>query len=298
MYNAETKDMIGKTDDLTNEEKGLFQSAVTFARDNDIDLEGQAVSKIIADEQVRLEEERQRLEEERKKEEERKRELQRQKDEEIRKLNNSIQVTLDGKGAIAKDSDAWRFSDVITFDLTFKNTTDKDVRGFKGTAIFNNLFGDNIKKLTVSYDEGVSANSEKYWEGMIEVNQFIDKDIELRDIDFMNLNFEFEMDMIIFSDGTTLTKNGHSAQTKNTQTTQTKDTQTKDTENPYEWASGVKEKFEATMLERGYVDSIDTLRYEQSHTSDNQGFYTVYGKLDGEEQYIVVVNVKTGWFHG
>ncbi len=124
MYNSETKDMVSKTDDLTKEEKVLFESAVTFAKENDVDLEGQAVSKIIADEKARLEEERQRLEEERKKEEERKREPQRQKEEEIKRLNDSIQVSLDGKGAIAKDSDAWRFSDVITFDLTFKNTTE------------------------------------------------------------------------------------------------------------------------------------------------------------------------------
>lgn len=67
---------------------------------------------------------------------------------------------------------------------------------------------------------------------------------------------------------------------------------------PYEWPPGVKEAFEADMVSREYVDSVDTIRYEKLQVHNNQGFYTVYGQMDGVEMYIVNVNVKTGDYHG
>ncbi|WP_160724808.1 cell division site-positioning protein MapZ family protein [Bacillus sp. USDA818B3_A] len=67
---------------------------------------------------------------------------------------------------------------------------------------------------------------------------------------------------------------------------------------PYTWASGVKEKFENAMLENGYADSIDTIVYKKLQVANNEGFYEVYANWDGEFRYIVVVNVKTGWYHG
>jgi len=73
---------------------------------------------------------------------------------------------------------------------------------------------------------------------------------------------------------------------------------TEKTYDPYEWAPGVKEAFEADMVNRQYVDSVDTLRYEKLQVYNNQGFYTVYGQIDGVEMYIVNVNVKTGDYHG
>lgn len=313
MYSSETKDIVSKTNDLTKEEKDLFQSAVTFAKDNDVDLDGKEVSKIILDEKKRLEDEKKRLEEERKKEEEKKKELQRKKEEEKQKLKDAIQITFYNKSVIPANSDAWQFSDVITFDFTFKNMTNKDIKGFKGLAIFNDLFGDNIKKIKVSYDEVINAETEVDWQGAIEINEFMDNDIKLRDIEFDNLQFDFDMDTIIFSDGTTLTKYGENTQATNTETkdnsaqnTHVKDTKrkvtkikTKDTNNPYEWVSGGKEKFENKMVQLGYVDSKDNIIYKKYQINDNhEGMYEVYTKVDGKEVYVVVVNVKTGWFHG
>jgi hypothetical protein len=67
---------------------------------------------------------------------------------------------------------------------------------------------------------------------------------------------------------------------------------------PFEWAPGVREKFEKEMVEMGYVDSRDDIIYKKYKIADNQGLYEVYTKVDGEEVYVVVVNVKTGWYHG
>lgn len=67
---------------------------------------------------------------------------------------------------------------------------------------------------------------------------------------------------------------------------------------PYEWNPGVQAKFEQSMIDNEYVDSIDTIRYEQSGIYNNQGHYEVYGEFDGQEFRIVQVNVKTGDYHG
>ncbi|WP_226654793.1 hypothetical protein [Pseudalkalibacillus hwajinpoensis] len=69
-------------------------------------------------------------------------------------------------------------------------------------------------------------------------------------------------------------------------------------DDPYEWAPGVKETFENEMIESGYADSIETIRYEKFQIYNNQGFLEVYAELDGVEYRIVSVNVKTGDYHG
>jgi hypothetical protein len=68
--------------------------------------------------------------------------------------------------------------------------------------------------------------------------------------------------------------------------------------NPYEWGSGIKEQFEADVVNRGYADSSDTIRYEPAYTLHNEGYLTVYAEMDGVEYRILTVNVKTGDFTG
>lgn len=67
---------------------------------------------------------------------------------------------------------------------------------------------------------------------------------------------------------------------------------------PYEWNPGVKEQFEKEMIENGYADSVETIRYVKSNVYNNHGFYVVYAEMDGVEYPIVNVNVKTGDYHG
>lgn len=69
-------------------------------------------------------------------------------------------------------------------------------------------------------------------------------------------------------------------------------------DDPYEWNPGVKERFESEMVESGYADSIDTIRYEKADVYNNEGRYEVYAEMDGVEYRIVNVNVKTGDYHG
>lgn len=67
---------------------------------------------------------------------------------------------------------------------------------------------------------------------------------------------------------------------------------------PYEWSPLLKEQFEAEMIDRGYVDSVNELIYEKSGVTNGDGYYTVYVMYEGGRGQLVGVNVKTGWFHG
>jgi hypothetical protein len=69
---------------------------------------------------------------------------------------------------------------------------------------------------------------------------------------------------------------------------------------PFDWAPGIKEEFEKSVVdENGYIDSRDNIIYKKGSVNDNnEGFYSVYTMIDGQEVYVVTVNVKTGWYHG
>ncbi|MEH7440186.1 cell division site-positioning protein MapZ family protein [Neobacillus drentensis] len=69
---------------------------------------------------------------------------------------------------------------------------------------------------------------------------------------------------------------------------------------PFEWAPGIKEEFERSVVdENGYIESRDNIIYKKDSVNDkNEGFYSVYTLIDGEEVYVVYVNCKTGWYHG
>jgi hypothetical protein len=67
---------------------------------------------------------------------------------------------------------------------------------------------------------------------------------------------------------------------------------------PMTWAPGVKEKFEQEFYDAGYADTKASITYKNGYIYNNQGFYEVWAQWNGEYRYVVVVNVKTGWYHG
>ncbi|MGV8980073.1 cell division site-positioning protein MapZ family protein [Clostridium sp.] len=69
-------------------------------------------------------------------------------------------------------------------------------------------------------------------------------------------------------------------------------------DDPYEWAPGIKAKFESDIIKNGYADSLNNIRYERANINNNQGYYKVYTKIDGKECFVVSVNVKAGDYHG
>ncbi|MDC5235417.1 hypothetical protein NRA21_04550 [Acinetobacter baumannii] len=89
----------------------------------------------------------------------------------------------------------------IGFKLAFENHSAKDISGFKGVVIFKDMFGDNIKEINLSYDDGVKANSTSTYEGSIDYNEFMADDVKLLNTSLDKIKFNFFPSVILFKDG-------------------------------------------------------------------------------------------------
>lgn len=117
----------------------------------------------------------------------------------IEKLNNALTVTIFKKGFSEYDYDEY-----ITMTFAFQNKTDKAIRAFTGVMVFNDLFDKEIKKLNLTYDDGVPASGRKNWPAQMDYNQFRDEDTSLKNKDLADIKLVWKPEKIIFTDGSTL----------------------------------------------------------------------------------------------
>lgn len=94
--------------------------------------------------------------------------------------------------------------DGITVRFVIKNTSGKDIRGLRGTMVFKDIFGAEIKSFQLSYYEGLNAGEQKTWDGVVEYNSFVAEDQKLRDTPLGNLKVEWKPRVVLFADGTKL----------------------------------------------------------------------------------------------
>ncbi len=72
-------------------------------------------------------------------------------------------------------------------------------------------------------------------------------------------------------------------------------TDVSDMSNPaWSWAPGVQEKVIATCIERGYIKAGE-YSLQPARIINGEGYYNLYGS---DNQYLVTINAKTGWFKG
>jgi hypothetical protein len=94
------------------------------------------------------------------------------------------------------------YSDRLAFDFLFTNHTEKDIKAVKGIAHFFDLFDTEIQSVgfTVEYDvpAGQSVKNSRY---SMELNKFNANNSRLRSIEMDNLKMRFEVESIIFKDG-------------------------------------------------------------------------------------------------
>lgn len=121
-----------------------------------------------------------------------------------KEFDDTVAVAFVEKKLILSDIYRGRYSDQIKVVFGFKNKTEKEISGIKGTCKFFDMFGDEIKSINLSYDEGVPAGKTKQWSGYIDVNEFIDEDMKLASTKDEKIKFVFEPEMIIFKDGSKL----------------------------------------------------------------------------------------------
>jgi len=119
-------------------------------------------------------------------------------------LRDYLTVTIYDKGFHKADIYSGEYEDYISSKFAFENRGQKDIRAFRGTVVFRDLFGQEIYSTGLAYDEGIRAGQKKNWAGSIKYNQFDDALVRLRSKDLPNLKVEWKPKTILFADGSAL----------------------------------------------------------------------------------------------
>lgn len=115
------------------------------------------------------------------------------------KLQESITLSLQSKVTQKMDN-----QELLIYSFYAANKTSKDIRAFKGTVIFKDLFDDEISTITLSNKETIKAGDSAVCMFQSPYNSFMQSDKKLKEIDLDNLHIEWSPLKIIFTDNSTL----------------------------------------------------------------------------------------------
>lgn len=98
----------------------------------------------------------------------------------------------------------WQFSNRVQFVLDVTNETAKDIKGVSDVLVIKDLFGKDIKKLQCDFTgQTIPAGSTTTFTDLgYDINEFMDEDVKCYNEDFSDLNFEYEVQKVVYSDGT------------------------------------------------------------------------------------------------
>lgn len=116
-------------------------------------------------------------------------------------LNKKVVMTVEKKGFVSQS-----FVDANTFTFKFTNNTNKNIEGVQGTINFMDLFGNSIQRIQLSYDKGIKAGESKLYDATVDYNQFMDEDIKLKNTELSKLKYEWDVNTIVYTDGSTEVK--------------------------------------------------------------------------------------------
>jgi hypothetical protein len=114
----------------------------------------------------------------------------------------AIRLSVIDKGFIDADPSASRYQGLMTFECSYENTSEKDIRAFTGDIVFQDLFGKEIFRSSITISDPIQAGQRATWAGTVKYNQFMDSHQRLRATELRDMNVVWLPSSIIFSDGT------------------------------------------------------------------------------------------------
>ncbi|MDA9151726.1 hypothetical protein N9N85_03145, partial [Schleiferiaceae bacterium] len=123
----------------------------------------------------------------------------REEAERVARLQNAVMVTCFKKGYTEVD-----YQDYITYGFAIQNKSEQDIRAVKGEIMFTDLFDDEIKTLSFTYDQPIKAGATANWNATTDYNQFMDDDVRLKNKELKDLKIVWKPIKVIFQDGSTL----------------------------------------------------------------------------------------------
>lgn len=122
--------------------------------------------------------------------------------------DDKIVLTVINKINHEADTSAWRFNPFVELVIKIDNMTDKEIKGAQGELTVSDLFGKKI--MIINWDitgEDIPAKGSITQEGHgLEINEFMSEDMKLYNTDYEDLQFEYKINQIVYTDGTTETE--------------------------------------------------------------------------------------------
>lgn len=123
--------------------------------------------------------------------------------------NNLIDIKVVDKKNLPKDIYNGRYSARIQLIVEVKNNTNKDIKGISGVLIVKDLFGKDIISSNCDFTGQVipSGSSITYSDLGMDINEFMDNHVKFYNEKYDDLNFVYNINSIIYTNGTSETFN-------------------------------------------------------------------------------------------
>jgi hypothetical protein len=125
-------------------------------------------------------------------------------------------VTVIGKAFVSTATDDGRVEGLrpagrvdgeqIRIAAQLMNTGSRDIRAIRGDIVFSDVFGEEIKSVTWTYEHGVKVGERKRTETELVYDAIIPSDQKLRTTPLADMKIRWEPQTIVFADGTILRK--------------------------------------------------------------------------------------------
>lgn len=124
--------------------------------------------------------------------------------------DDKVQVIVKDKKNIPADYDAWVFSDTVRFTIEVCNRTEKEIRGVEGILTIKDIFGKTILDIGCDFTgKNIPANGmTEYNDLYMEINEFIDTNLKVYSTSYEDLQFDYKITSIVYTDGTSESTNG------------------------------------------------------------------------------------------
>ncbi|MDE7185923.1 MAG: hypothetical protein K2O13_00185 [Lachnospiraceae bacterium] len=121
------------------------------------------------------------------------------------KESQKVTVVVKDKESLDIDYDEGRYSPRIDFVFEVFNNTSKGIKGVQGILTTKDLFGVDIMSSSLDFTgKEIPANESVIFDNLgFDVNQFMDEHVKVYTTDYSDLQFEYEVTSIVYSDGTT-----------------------------------------------------------------------------------------------
>jgi hypothetical protein len=117
-------------------------------------------------------------------------------------LSKALTLTVYEKGFSPSNPFGGSYQDYLTIRCAYENSSTKDIRAFKGSVIFQDLFGTEIYRANLTISDPIIVGAKTQWNGSIEYNQFVAAHKQFRNTELKDMKVIWMPASIIFADGT------------------------------------------------------------------------------------------------